>query len=465
MRRRILAAVVGTVAAALVLAGLGTLVLDRVSARRDAERELRALAEGVVQIPGIAPATDPGAGGAVRRAQALRLLRGLRLDGIDYVAVTAKDRVLGRLPDGVGGGDVDRAALRAGQTVSGRHGRLVYAMAPQVGPRGAVLVAVLTRQVKGAPPAAGWFLLAAGLTLVLAVVVGVALSRAVTAPLRRAEAATQRIAAGDLTVRVPEPGTGGRSDELRDLTRSINAMAEALERSQGLERQFLLSISHDLRTPLTSIRGWAEAIEDGTAPDARTAAAVVLSEARRLERLVRDLLDLARLQSRRFTFEPRPVAVGELVALAAEGLRPEAEDAGVALAVSGDGGTRAVADPDRLAQIVANLVENGLRFAATAVWVSTLVEPATVAVTVTDDGPGIAAEDLPYVFERLYVARSRPVRKESGSGLGLAIVRELVTAMGGTVHAESPVLGGPGSDRPEREPGGTRIVVRLPRSG
>ena len=114
-------------------------------------------------------------------------------------------------------------------------------------------------------------------------------------------------------------------NELAVLARSINAMATELDRSRGLERQFLLSVSHDLRTPLTSIRGFAEAISDGAAPDHTKAAAVIAAEARRLERLVGDLLALARLDARRFELELRPVDIGELVEDAAEGFRPASE--------------------------------------------------------------------------------------------------------------------------------------------
>ncbi|MGH9186034.1 MAG: sensor histidine kinase, partial [Acidimicrobiales bacterium] len=109
-------------------------------------------------------------------------------------------------------------------------------------------------------------------------------------------------------------------------------------------------------------------------------------------------------------------------------------------------------DPDRLAQVAANLLENALKFASSRVAVSAAVDGATAVLAVEDDGPGIAAEDLPHVFERLYVARARPRRKEMGSGLGLALVRELVAAMGGSVVAESSPLGG------------ALLVVRLPLS-
>src|SRR5213078_4532728 len=126
-----------------------------------------------------------------------------------------------------------------------------------------------------------------------------------TRPLREAQDATRRISAGDLTTRLPVAKPGAK-DELTSLAESINAMAESLERSKGLERQFLLSVSHDLRTPLTSIRGYAEALAERKAKPGH-AAAVILSEARRLERLVGDLLELAKLDARRFSLDMRAI--------------------------------------------------------------------------------------------------------------------------------------------------------------
>src|SRR5207244_5317126 len=186
----------------------------------------------------------------------------------------------------------------------------------------------------------------------VAAAVAANLGRRLTRPVRDAEEAARKIAAGDLAARVPEPAD---DDELTALIRSINSMAAGLERSRGLERQFLLSVSHDLRTPLTSIRGYAEALTEHKAKPGR-AAAVILSESRRLERLVGDLLELAKLDARRFSLDIRATDVCEVVTDAAEGFRPAAESADVRLVVDVPARTAlvAAADPDRLAQVVAN---------------------------------------------------------------------------------------------------------------
>jgi signal transduction histidine kinase len=159
--------------------------------------------------------------------------------------------------------------------------------------------------------------------------------------------------------------------------------------------------------------------------------------------LVGDLLDLARLESRSFALALGPVDLGDVAAGTVDGFRPETGEAGVTMELVTDNESAVVnGDADRLAQIAANLVQNALKFARSHILVSVESADGWARLAVSDDGPGIAAEDLPHVFERLYVSRHQPQRKEIGSGLGLAIVRELVTAMGGTVQASGADAGG-----------------------
>lgn len=454
MRSRIALAILGTAVAALVLAGLLTGVVLLVTGRHQAED--RVADQAVALAEALAPQDGERIG--LRSRALARLGEAFEVDELTVAIVLPDDEVVGEdLPTTIRTTDLV-AAARDGEVRQGRRGGRAWAVAPVDGVlgdqggnvarrlRGGVVVVLATDPARASVPPAvprafAWVALG---TVVVGAGVALLLARGLTRPLRRAEEATGRIAAGDLTARVPEPPPGTAS-EVADLSRSVNDMAAALERSRGVESQFLLSVSHDLRTPLTSIRGWAEAIGDGTAPDPARAAAIIGSEARRLDRLVGDLLLLGRLEARQFTLVPTTVELGPLVGDVVAGLVPDAEAADLALTVDDrSGGAEVVLDPDRLAQVVANLVENALKFAATTVVVT--VDPGTV--TVADDGPGIADEDLPHVFERLYVSRQRPARRESGSGLGLAIVRELVTAMGGTVEAAS-------ADR------GTRMVVTL----
>ncbi|MGH8992554.1 MAG: sensor histidine kinase, partial [Acidimicrobiia bacterium] len=334
----------------------------------------------------------------------------------------------------------------AGATQTGGRGRLVFVAHPLAPLAGGDLrpVAVLTRDVGLLPLGrSGPFLLfAAGVAAAVAAAVAVWLARRLTQPLQAMEHTTRAIAGGDLAARVG--ALAGADDELTRLAGAIDAMAAELERSAGLERAFLMSVSHDLRTPLTSIRGYAEAVAEGTADDDETrrrAATIIGAEARRLERLVADLLDLARLDAREFSLHPQAVDAAAVVAGAVEALQPAATDAGLGLVTIAPAPVPATLDPQRLAQMVANLVENALKYAATTVEVGVAPVPGGFVVSVVDDGPGVDAADLPHVFERLYTSRSArspdtgtPGRKV-GTGLGLAIVAQLAEAMGGTATA------------------------------
>jgi signal transduction histidine kinase len=176
---------------------------------------------------------------------------------------------------------------------------------------------------------------------------------------------------------------------------------------------------------------------------------VITSESRRLERLVADLLDLARLDAREFSMRPAPTDATSVVRGVVDGLAPTALQWDVRLELVDTSATPTEIDPERLAQIVANLVENALKYAATLVRASVAIEDGTLVILVDDDGPGIPEEERSRVFERLYTARGTPSRKV-GTGIGLAVVRELTHAMGGQVACEP------------RGTGGTRFVVRIP---
>lgn len=251
-----------------------------------------------------------------------------------------------------------------------------------------------------------------------------------------------RLRHGDLTARVPIDG----SDELTSVAVSFNEMAEALEQSKERERQFLLSVGHDLRTPLTTIGGYVEALEEGIDDRAEVAriAAVMSSEHRRLRRLIEDVMVLARLDSAEFGVVAEPVDVAAHVGEVVSRYSASATASGVSLDTQLEPtGVRRI-DPDRVAQILSNLIENALRYTPVDGAVSVVLRsgPEDVELVVRDTGSGIDADDLPHIFERFYVARKyRGVRPE-GSGLGLSIVERLATTMGGSVSATSQVGAG-----------------------
>jgi two-component system, OmpR family, sensor kinase len=356
------------------------------------------------------------------------------------------------LPQGLTPGDLDTGTLLAGRDQSGQRGRTVFVADPLQVVNGNTPVVVLTQRVETQPlgRAGPFFLLAGALALVVAGIVAFYLARRLTRPLTAMGRTADRIAAGDLSARVDF----GRhpDDELTGLARALDGMATQLEAARGLEREFLLSVSHDLRTPLTSISGYAEAIADGTVEsreDQKRAAEVIGAEARRLERLVADLLDLARLDAHEFSLTPRPVDAAVVVGKAVDAFEPAAREIGVELVVDRPISSPVDTDPERLGQVVANLVENALKYARSRVTVGVSSANGTLELRVDDDGPGIDPDDLPRVFDRLYTSRPAPGRKV-GTGLGLAIVRELSAAMGGS--ADVQVLDGQG----------TRFVVKIP---
>jgi signal transduction histidine kinase len=256
------------------------------------------------------------------------------------------------------------------------------------------------------------------------------LARRLTGPIHALAEATGRVAAGEPGVTVPVVG----EDELADLAQSFNRMSASLASAQGAQRSFLESVSHELKTPLTSIRGYGEALSDGALGPSE-AGAVIVAEAGRLERLVGDLLDLARLQRSEFQVERARVDLGDLAGLAVERHRRRAAELGVRLHTVAEDPAPAVGDPDRLVQAVSNLIENALRVTPAGGAVEVQARPGSIAVS--DDGPGLQAEDLEHAFDRFYLHDRYRSERPAGSGLGLAIVRELVLRMDGRVQVDS----------------------------
>jgi two-component system sensor histidine kinase BaeS len=460
MRRRLMLAMVGLVAVVLVIAGAGSLILTRNAARNQAESQL------VSEVNSLTSSTISS-----QSLAALRVVRKtLALEDADVIQIDRRGKVVTDLPEGLTEQDIDVAAVQAGQTTSGRKGTTVYAVAPVTlsgqeltklrarNPRHVAFegtfAVLLTRDVGGLGPGWGYFIVAGGAALLVAALVAWQMSRRMARPLVEAMEATGRIASGELASRVPV--RQGDYPEFASLAGSINDMAQSLEDGRARERHLLLAVSHDLRTPLTSIRGFAEAIKDGAIADSAQAADVIIAESRRLERLVGDLLDLTKLEARQMSIALRSTDAAEVVTTTAEAFRPAAAKSGLTMVVDGllpgAPGPPVVADPDRLAQLLANLLENAMTFARTTVTVGLAQDPTSAGcvITVDDDGPGIAQGDLTRVFERFYRADRGPNR-QMGSGLGLAIVAELAAAMGGTVRAESPVDAN----------GGSRFVLTL----
>ncbi|NUP39151.1 MAG: HAMP domain-containing protein, partial [Streptomyces sp.] len=260
-------------------------------------------------------------------------------------------------------------------------------------------------------------------------------------PLRTLTDAAMRMEAGELSTRVPVRG----GDEIARLSTAFNAMSQRREQLEGVRRDMTNDIAHELRTPVSNIRGWLEAVEDGIArpdPDLVTS---LLGQSRQLQHIIDDLRDLSAAEAGELRLAPEPVQVSELLSATAMANQATAAAAGVTVTVA-DTSTVAdseailvMADPVRARQMVGNLVSNAIRHtpAGGSVTLSARADPETVEIDVADTGTGISADELPHVFDRFWRAEKSRGRQSGGSGLGLAIVRRLTEAHEGTVTAVS----------------------------
>jgi signal transduction histidine kinase len=337
---------------------------------------------------------------------------------------------------GAGAGALPQSAQRAlrhGKSVDGSaslNGQPFFFAARRVNGKAFVLLRSKSVTRGNWTPFAYSLLVAALLSGILAAAAAFLLARRIARPVRRVAEASRSLARGTHPDPVPVEGAA----ELATLAVAFNDLAEQLTKAREAERSFLLSVSHELKTPLTAIRGYAEALQDGALEPEDVAATVVI-EAARLERLVGDLLDLARMNRTDFSVHNSEIDLGEVAEDAVRRYEQQAEMFGVALVTHSDGPSPAVADADRVLQVVSNLVENALRLTPRGGEVRVVTSPGQLRVE--DTGPGLETSDRERAFERFYLheryGRERPV----GTGLGLAIVKELTEAMGGTVEVAS----------------------------
>jgi len=289
---------------------------------------------------------------------------------------------------------------------------------------------------------------AAGLIAILLIL---GLSRRILAPVEALTAAVRRMEAGDLSQRVETRHFS--QDEIGDLARAFNRMADGLARLEELRRQLVTDVAHELRTPLSNIRGYLEAIQDGVVEPDRRVIASLYEEAILLNCLVDDLQELSLAEAGQLRLERRPVALADVVDRAVEAARPRAAAKGIVLRVDLPEDLPLVdVDPQRVGQVLCNLLNNGLTHTGPdgEITVATHDSGLWVEVSVQDTGVGIAPEDLPHVFERFYRADKSRSRATGGAGLGLAIVKQLVEAHGGRVEVES------------KAGRGTRFTLTLP---
>ena len=291
----------------------------------------------------------------------------------------------------------------------------------------------------------------------VAFALAIVLVRQITRPLTALRDASRRIAQGDLAARVPVQS----SDELGQVGGAFNRMAAALETQETLRRHLMADVAHELRTPLTAIQGTVEALQDGIFPLTPDSLNPIHEETLLLGRLVEDLRTLAHAEAGRLSLNVAAVDAGEVVERIVTGLLPSAQQAGIALTWQVAAPALTLwADPQRIGQVLTNLLSNALRHTPAGGQIEVRVEMAEkelpafpkagssdaspesgLLFSVRDSGPGIDPADLPHIFDRFYRGDRSRSRETGGSGLGLTIARQLVEAHAGRIWAESPPAG------------------------
>lgn len=428
----------------LAVAGVAVLVAGVVAAglvRRTGQDALRSALAAQADVLS-SQLDESGAGSRLGLAKVADVVRrqGISLVTVrQRAAVAPADAAAGRAANEAGLAGISAGqSISATRTVAGQE-YLVEARGTGAGTGFALVQPVqMARATQRALVRNILFALGAG--LLVAAIAGLALGRLLARPLRRTAdvAATMRKGRRDLRAPVEGPS------EVAEVATAVNELSEALRHSELRQREFLLSVSHELRTPLTAVHGFAESVADGvvTGEDARAAGATIQRESQRLERLVNDLLDLARLGADEFRLDLAPVELGESVRQCGEVWRTRCERAGVRFVADLPAGpVFASADARRLRQVLDGLAENALRVTPNgAVMVLALREPGVIQVR--DGGPGLAPEDYAVAFERGALNAKYRGRRPVGSGIGLALAHGLVTRMGGTIVAGPAPEGG-----------------------
>lgn len=280
-------------------------------------------------------------------------------------------------------------------------------------------------------------LIAAGGAAVVALGVGIFLARTLTRSLRELTTAALAMAAGNLAQTVPVRS----QDELGQLTQAFNQMSAAVARANQLRRQMTADIAHDLRTPLSVINGYLEAMREGELAPTPPRIEAIYAESQQLNRLVTDLRTLSLADAGELSLNRQPVVVGELLNRVATAYTHLAEQQQISLKVqTGDNLPAISGDPDRLVQVLSNLVSNALRFTpekGQIMLAASQPQAGKVLLQVEDTGQGISAADLPYIFHRFYRSDKSRRQAEGESGLGLAIAKAIVEAHGGVITVES----------------------------
>jgi signal transduction histidine kinase len=363
------------------------------------------------------------------------------LTGVDKVAVRAARQA--GASGAVGGRSVSGRATAGGEL------QLVEARSAAAGGFALVTPADVAGETRRTVEGRLIWAVAAG--LVAALLIGLLIARVVSAPLRRTADLAREMGRGARDVRVPVAGPR----EVADVSIAVNELADALQHSESRQRDFLASVSHELRTPLAGISGQAQALADGLIDTAEQAEVgeLIQGETARMDRLISDLLDLARLGADRFALDEQPVDLTALVGEMGQVWRPRCDAAGVPLVLDRPPVPLPVrTDPRRLRQVLDGLADNALRVLTPGrpLVLALRPEAGSAVLAVRDGGPGLAPEDYRVAFVPGELNRRYRGRRPTGAGLGLALAHALVLRLGGTIAA---------APAPE---GGVAMTIRLP---
>ncbi len=281
------------------------------------------------------------------------------------------------------------------------------------------------------------FLLWGGLlAVVIALVITLVLSRLILAPIQALTRTARQLGQGDFSQRIPFQGRG----EVGELAQAFNSMASDLERAEKLRRNLVADVAHELRTPLSNIRGYLEAVGDGVIKPDTAVTRSLYEEATLLSRLVDDLQDLALAEAGKLKLVYQPEDIAELIKQTAAVVQTQATAKGVSLAVDlSDKLPPVNIDSHRIVQVLRNLLENAAAHTAKedTITVTARQQDNWVKVSVADTGEGMPGEDIPNIFERFYRVDKSRTRAVGGSGLGLTIAKQLVEIHGGKIEVES----------------------------
>lgn len=295
------------------------------------------------------------------------------------------------------------------------------------------------------------FVLASLITVALTIITIFILSRLIAQPLIKMKEATEQLSKGKHHVELHTD----RKDELGELASSIRKLAKDLERLKMARNEFLANISHELRTPLTYVKGYADIINrpDTSEREMKEYAKIIREETEQLTTLIKSLFELAKMDQNNFPIRKKKIAIGDIVQSVTDLIQPVLKEKSIRLQMDCPDEVIAFVDPDRVQQVIINILDNAIKHSNHYAEVSLQVDQteAFVEIVVTDDGEGIPEEDIPYLFDRLYRVEKSRSRQSGGAGLGLAITKEIMESHGGSIHIYSE-LGK-----------GTRVVMRLPR--